>query len=94
MLERNAKEIQQIIDVCDDRISIMKSAINKYNEMYTTTDDPSDGFSNHWSNAPEYDECHKCPVCGETENLIDDTPKNEKTFRLYICLSCGEWFKI
>ena len=62
---------------------------------YTIYADPSDGWSNHWSNAEvEEDTELRCPICGETEQLVDDTPKGEKDFKLYICEACGDWFKI
>lgn len=51
------------------------------NMIYTTTSDPSDGFSNHWSNAPDDHDC--CPECGREANLMEDH---------YYCKFCNEAF--
>ncbi len=60
---------------------------------YTTTADPSDGFSNHWSNAPE----GGCPNCGSSNYFTAKkreyncmTHKFENT-EIIVCREC--WHK-
>ena len=89
--------LKKRLDKIEGRI---EKAINEIDEVmeyafYSTTSDPSDGFSNHWSNAPKEEKKElSCPVCGETENIVDDTPDGMKDKKLYICESCGNWFEI
>ena len=65
----------------------------KTHPFYVTTADPSDAWSNHWSNAPEEDEGDEketieCLFCKST-----DTELVEKKNTTYcICNDCGEVF--
>lgn len=58
--------------------------------MWSTTSDPSDGYSNHFSNAPEPDEV--CPACGCTDIKIE--PDNEGIYIdiYYRCNGCANLF--
>jgi predicted RNA-binding Zn-ribbon protein involved in translation (DUF1610 family) len=59
------------------------------------TSDPSDGFdTDHFSNAETEVIELSCPYCGETENLVDDTPDCMKNKSLYICEGCGQFFEV
>ena len=63
--------------------------------MYlTTTDDPTDGKSAHWSNGKRIEKSEVvCPWCGLSDNLVDDTPEHIKYKKLWICEGCGDWFE-
>jgi transcription elongation factor Elf1 len=54
--------------------------------FYTTTSDPSDGWSNHWSNAPI--EKSTCPVCG-SENIEEDKDNDKFCIAQAFCNDCG-----
>jgi transcription elongation factor Elf1 len=57
--------------------------------FYTTTSDPSDSWSNHWSNG----EKATCPTC-ESED-IEYSHTDTKYFReYYSCKKCGDEFSI
>ena len=62
--------------------------------MWTTTDDPSDGWSNHWSNAEKVEQKILCPQGCDPKHLVNDTPKGMKGKKLYICENCGDCFEI
>ena len=61
----------------------------KTHPFYVTTADPSDAWSNHWSNAPVEDEKEtiECPFCKST-----DTGLIEKKHITALCYDCGEVF--
>lgn len=61
--------------------------------IWTTTDDPSDGWSSHWSNAPKPDK-GQCPECGSF-NTFEATLKTSflKTkYKGHICRDCWNKF--
>ena len=50
---------------------------------YSIYSDPSDSWSNHWSNAPKQELKKECPVCGCTEFT------NELFKDCEVCENCG-----
>lgn len=62
--------------------------------IYSVYADPSDGFSNHWSNAPKEEKVTLCPQGCDPKHLVEDTPDGMKGKKLYICKHCGDCFEI
>ena len=56
--------------------------------MYSVYADPSDGYSNHWSNG----EKGCCPTCESEEIEYSHTDKNYREY--YFCKECGDVFSI
>lgn len=56
--------------------------MQKTHSFYSIISDPSDSYSNHWSNAPELEK-GQCPKCLSLESF-----KTSKLKTTYCCKKC------